>query len=317
MSIGAYSTDEVLRRVSALGLTTRKGKPVSRQTFHMILRNPLYAGWVKSGDLLVKGVHEPIVSQKLFDDVQYVLGENSRTAQPRQVVNAEFPLRQWVRCAACGKGLTGAVVKAKGLSYYFCYKKGCRSVLVRKELLETRFLQILGMLQPTYELLQQLPEIAKRQWAAREQRVRQEQKSLKGRIVELKRLNLEGIKAKMRGELTQEDFESLKASNLEEIERLEKQVTSLESEISTVQQLISESEKELVDFQGAWKRGGINEKRELQTALFPDGLAFDATNGFLNHKNRQIMADLLAALREFQSASGLASPAGFEPALPP
>jgi hypothetical protein len=48
---GKYSTtDAVLRQLNALGLTTLKGDPVSKQTFQRILNNELYAGWLKSGD---------------------------------------------------------------------------------------------------------------------------------------------------------------------------------------------------------------------------------------------------------------------------
>jgi hypothetical protein len=43
-----------------------------------MLRNPLYAGWVKSGDLLVRGIHPPIVNQELFDAVQDVLAGRSK-----------------------------------------------------------------------------------------------------------------------------------------------------------------------------------------------------------------------------------------------
>jgi site-specific DNA recombinase len=40
MASGGYSADDVLRTLTALGLTTRKNKPVPRQTWHAILRNP-------------------------------------------------------------------------------------------------------------------------------------------------------------------------------------------------------------------------------------------------------------------------------------
>lgn len=49
----------------------------------------------------MRGVHPPIVSQELFDAVQGVLTGRSETAQPRQVLNADFPPRQFIRCAKC------------------------------------------------------------------------------------------------------------------------------------------------------------------------------------------------------------------------
>jgi site-specific DNA recombinase len=148
MATGGYSADDALRTVTALGLTTRKSRPVPRQTWHSILRNPLYAGWVRSGELLVRGVHQPIVAQQLFDSVQDALAGRSKTAQPRQSIHPEFSLRQFVRCAKCNKGLTAGIIKKK-FFYYWCYTKGCRDVLVSKEELEKHFVRLLSEYQPT------------------------------------------------------------------------------------------------------------------------------------------------------------------------
>jgi recombinase len=49
MATGRYSADDALRQVTALGLTNKKGAPVPRQTWYAMLKNPIYAGWVRSG----------------------------------------------------------------------------------------------------------------------------------------------------------------------------------------------------------------------------------------------------------------------------
>ena len=167
-----------------------------------MLRNSLYAGWVKTGEITARGVHQSIVSQELFDRVQYVLEGRSKTAQPRQLLNSEFPLRQFVRCAKCGKGLTGGIAKKK-FPYYWCYQKGCRDVFVSKDELEHQFVSLLAMHQPTVELLKRLPDIARKHWQTREERVRQDARALNIRLKEQKHLNSNAIKAKLKGELSQ------------------------------------------------------------------------------------------------------------------
>jgi site-specific DNA recombinase len=63
IATGRYvTTHSVLKVVTALGLTTKKGYPVSKQTFSRMLVNPVYSGWVVSGELKERGSHEPIVS---------------------------------------------------------------------------------------------------------------------------------------------------------------------------------------------------------------------------------------------------------------
>jgi len=73
MSGGNHHADDVLRTITALGLRTVRGAVLPRQTWHSALRNPIYAGWVKSGDLLVRGTHPPVVTQEVFDAVQEVI----------------------------------------------------------------------------------------------------------------------------------------------------------------------------------------------------------------------------------------------------
>ena len=290
VATGGYSADDALRALNALGFTTRKNRPVPRQTWFAILRNPIYSGWVKSRDLLVRGVHQPIVPQQLFDSVQDVLAGRSRTAQPRHSIRPEFSLRQFVRCAECGKGLTAGVIKKK-FFYYWCYTKGCRKVLVSKEELEKHFIRLLNSYEPTVEFLKILPQIAQRQWSERESRIQKDSKSLHIRLEEIHRLNSAAIKAKLNGELTAEDFDSLKATNAVDSADIENQIKALESEKNMMNELIEQSQRELIDLVSAWKKAGITGRVELQKALFPDGLVWGHESGFLNSQNTKLMGD--------------------------
>lgn len=298
MATRRYSSDDSLRSVTALGLTTKKGTRVPKQTWHSILRNPLYAGWVKSGELLVRGAHDPIVGQKLFDSVQDILKENGRSTLPRQVVRPDFPLKQFVRCATCGRGLTAGITKKK-FPYLWCYTKGCRAVLVPKGELENSFVHLLAILQPTLEYLNRLPEIAARQWEVRKGAIKQESRTLNLRLTEQKRLNSEAIKAKLRGELSGEDFQSLKSEIAEESRKIEDALKALESERKTLAEMTQQTKLENVSFLNAWRNAGIQGKQELQKALFPDGLVWSHETGFLNHQNKWLIEDLLPIFQEF------------------
>jgi L-malate glycosyltransferase len=107
-------------------LATARGKALSARTFHKSLQNPLYAGWVTlpSDDTLdpVRGLHEPLVSQELSDDVQAVLAGRSPGAAPKRKLNPAFPLKHFVKCDSCGVPLTGGfcVGRSKRYAYYWC-----------------------------------------------------------------------------------------------------------------------------------------------------------------------------------------------------
>lgn len=287
----------MLRNVTALGLTTRKGAPVPRQTWHSMLKNPLYCGWVKSGDLMVPGLHEPIISKELFDELQTVLQGNSRNALPRQVVRPDFPLKQFVKCAKCDRGLTAGIVKKK-FSYYWCYTKNCRAVLVSKDGLETHFITLLGMCQPTIEYLNRLPEIAAKEWQAREEHIGRDSRALAVRLNEQKCSNSQAIKAKLTGELSAGDFEALKQDIAEKTEEIQCELTRLEQEKKTLEELKQQQKLENYSFVETWRTAGIQVKLELQKALFPAGLVWSHETGFLNRKNNWLMEGLGQILQQ-------------------
>jgi site-specific DNA recombinase len=309
MATGNYHADDVLRTVTALGLRTTKGAPMPRQTWHAMLRNPLYSGWVRSGDFMARGIHEPIVTQELYDHVQDVLAGRSKTAHPRRVLNPNFPLRQFVRCFKCGKGLTGGIAKKK-FNYYWCYKPGCRDVFVPSNKLEHQFVSLLAMHQPTVELLARLPNIARNHWKTREDRVRQDSRALNIRLQEQNRLNCLATKAKLKGELSSAEADEFRKNGAQEIEIIQRELSALESERSTMEELLAQTERELVDLVGAWSKADSKGRRELCLALFPEGLAWCHESGFLNRQNVGLMQDLRDFFDEMVSGVTVGVPDG-------
>ena len=83
---GRYATtDAVLKVITAMGLTTKKGTGLySKQTFARMLSNPIYAGWVVSGEVTAQGNHEPLISQKLFQEVHVPLERQECPSQEGQ-----------------------------------------------------------------------------------------------------------------------------------------------------------------------------------------------------------------------------------------
>jgi site-specific DNA recombinase len=105
MATGRLRKTEVLKIVTEEGLVTASGLPLSPQTFQAILHNPIYAGWVRLRNdenfEPVLGLHKPIISQELFDQVQAILDGRKPSTAPKRKFNSELPLKCLVRCGAC------------------------------------------------------------------------------------------------------------------------------------------------------------------------------------------------------------------------
>ncbi|MGA2100970.1 MAG: recombinase family protein [Candidatus Sulfotelmatobacter sp.] len=291
----SYTLEEVLRRVNLLGLTTRKGQPLTKQTFSKLLRNPIYAGWIVSGENKVKGLHEPLVTQSLFDDVQDALAGKTSTAVVHKKVNADFPLKGFVMCSACGKKLTAGFAKGRKEKYprYWCWNTKCPGrVSASRDEIEMAFVTILGMMEPTQELLNRLPEIARTHWKHRLERITTERRTLSARLTEVRTLNRKILLQKVNGELSGEDFEVLKENVTQQTTELQTQLNALDTESSTVGRLMEETKRSIVDLVSAWRTGGVQQRQELAFSLYPDGLRYSPETKYFEPHNTLLMNSL-------------------------
>jgi DNA invertase Pin-like site-specific DNA recombinase len=109
-----------LRRLGVMlasrGLTQKNGQPISVETISRILRNPFYIGMVRWAGQSYKGIHEPLVSDALFYQVQSLM--RSRTKKFDRRSHPEAILDRFALCAGCGRPVT--VSATRSLLYYHC-----------------------------------------------------------------------------------------------------------------------------------------------------------------------------------------------------
>ena len=126
---GKYSLHELRDKINSLGMTGRKGKPLSATQYQTILQNPLYYGVFRYNGEVYEGTHEPIITKKLFEKCQEVM---RRRSKPKKAKN-NFALRGLMRCGECGRMITAEI--QKGHTYYRCTKRltKCTQKYIREE----------------------------------------------------------------------------------------------------------------------------------------------------------------------------------------
>jgi DNA invertase Pin-like site-specific DNA recombinase len=188
---GYFSMREVLADATRRGLRARHGGPLGPQLFGTILRNPVYIGILNVRGYGVRDARadfEPLISEDVFYRVQAILTGRMEAAVPHQRRRPDFPLRGFVRCAACSRPLTAS--RSKGRSdYYACYHcRGgvCRAVNTGKTELEGLFADELKWLQPSPDYMRMLKDVIIKDWRARKDAVEREQADLARQAVLLK-----------------------------------------------------------------------------------------------------------------------------------
>lgn len=135
-STGECSLSEVREKISALGLTSRTGKKLSKSMVDSILQNPFYFGDFVWGGERYHGNHQPIVTSELFNKVRSVRESNSKP----KTKTTKFPFRGLLTCARCGCAITAEIKKHKYVYYHCTGGKGkCDQLYVREETLDEAF----------------------------------------------------------------------------------------------------------------------------------------------------------------------------------
>ena len=98
----------------------------SKQGFINLLSNRVYSGFIKveklrpEDDDFVIGIHDPIITDALFQKVSTLLRGRKITKNIRVKGDERFQLRGFLTCTVCGKNITGSAVKKKRFAYYHC-----------------------------------------------------------------------------------------------------------------------------------------------------------------------------------------------------
>jgi site-specific DNA recombinase len=156
-------TISYIRRMANL-----KGLICGRNNFWKVLHNPFYCGLVfvpaykTEEEYFVKGLHEPLISEKLFKEVQYLLNSRRTRNSFKQKMKPIFLLRGFLICPFCGRRLTGSTSAGRyaKYQYYHCAVSKCKG-RIRTDILDFEYEELLKKIDikpEVYELLELILE---------------------------------------------------------------------------------------------------------------------------------------------------------------
>ena len=161
--------NEVAKGVEAPCAIRRRIAPeIPESTFLDILRNIFYKGKIRvpatktEPEVIVQGLHEPLVSEALFDTVQEIM-DGKRKKQPKLTKPAkpEFYLRKYLVCPHCGRAITGAYSTGGSggkYPYYFCPTTG-KHLRMSANTVNTAFIDYVSGLRPNEAIMQLYYEV--------------------------------------------------------------------------------------------------------------------------------------------------------------
>jgi hypothetical protein len=225
---GKYNLDTLAQTMRELGLRNSKGTFIHRSSISAILNNPFYSGVLKVKGKTFEGRHEPLVSSKIYLEVQNILNGKTNTKQ----IKHEFIFRRLVKCADCGYSMVGE--KQKGHVYYRCHSKECDTKGIREESIEKALLRSFEQIhlhQIEFRILNELLMEAQESWSSNQKGIEESIQMQQGRISKkLERLT----DAYVENAIEKSLFEEKKETLLVEMQGLRHKLSNLTNEKEAV-----------------------------------------------------------------------------------
>lgn len=257
-----------------------KGLVCSRSHFFRILHNPVYCGLIPvtldSGNKgVVKALHEPLISESLFNQVQSVINTRRRITAKKDDLQSLFFLRSFLICPVCNRKLSGSVSKgrSKNYPYYHCHN-GCRTRINALFLNDCYYnkLRQLMLSKNAVELFKKVLE---------DQNIKTQkasylctQKVLERKINEEELTLSRGRKLFIAGILKIDDYNQLRKENQVSTKNLKKEVHDIAVKLKGIDRKNQIEEKALVEIFQRFSEFDASDKRYLVNLIPPTEINF-------------------------------------------
>ncbi len=254
---GQESDRSLAAWLNAKGARTARDREFCADTVRDMLRNAAYCGYVsgqRDTNKTIKGLHEPIVPEELFDSVQRLRAYRAAVKQPSPPSD-EYLLRKMLRCERCGARMHGTRGSRPPVRRYQCssgrHGNACGQRITKAEPLENQLAEWLRAFQPDADLRKRVLDAISAQ--AREQSGETNRRAkLADQLRRLQDLYV-------LGDLTKAQYVMRRQAAQDELERL----------APPANPQLAEAENLLANFASFWDReSSPAERHRLLTTLF-------------------------------------------------
>lgn len=290
-SQGGWSYTDISKYAFEKGVQTKTGKRKSTDAMKDILRNYIYAGYVKSKltDKIVKGLHKPLVSleviKKNIDIIDGTVNNYSLHGDDM------FPLRGgFLLCKNCLNPMTASAPRGRsGGRYpqYHCNKATCKkkvtgiSPSVSVDKAHEDFRQLLKSLKPLNDGVARLfKQIVVRRWNEQFEQAIVGSKKLQVGIDHCNDYELKINKKYIEGKITEAERDLQKRANEKELRELQRELAELEDYKENYKKIIDNAMQFIENPEIFWNQSETPVKRMVQRFIAPNGIPYSAGTGF-------------------------------------
>lgn len=289
-SQGDINKAELTRFAAGIGLRSQNGKILSEDSINRLIKNPIYAGYIK-GNLtdweLVPGKHEAIISEQIFEMNQRLInGKKKRIGEEHLKLNPDYPLKGLILCNHCEKPLYASAPRtgAGGTSpRYHCARATCKGKTksVKADVVHQEFAEMLKRIKPSEEMLLLYREVLVSEAAKHLGNLNNKISKVRSDLDVVAQSRLTAIKNVNKGTISKEEKTELIASLEDDKEKLHEELGRLEKLQSIRETDIDLAVTIMKDVDLQWQIAPLSAQVRFQSLIFPSGVKYNPeTNEF-------------------------------------
>lgn len=273
---GRFAVEQIWKEAVAKGLECK------RNSFWYAIRNPAYCGKVLvSGykdeeTCYAPGLHEPIISEAVFYQVQDFL-DGKKTKYRTKLGSQEiFQLRGFMVCPKCGKVLTASASKGRNGKYHYYHCNAACGTRFKSENANELFARELRKYVPRSGMTKVYSLVINDAYTARTKGKREDIRTIKS---ELEKINLRLSNARnllLNNTLDSGEYKDIKSDCEIKMQVLESKLLEASSKsVSSIEMLINKSIQTLAGLENLYVQSDTEKRRQIIGSIYPEKLVFD------------------------------------------
>ena len=261
----------------------KRGCMIQKTRVGLMLRNPVYIGKIEVPEYgkepyqLVEGVHEAIISEKLFYQVQDALNTKSpKRVMSKSISDQLLPLRGKLKCSKCEAKLTGSRSRGRrGGQYAYYHCNHCGNERHRADLINEVMEVVLdsakldsGLDKLVEAICSELLTVDSSQRAARISKLKQAVSKQNDRILRLQDNLADAF-------ISSDEYRSMITRFSKEIDEAQIELNLLQAHDSSKESLIRKAVQALNNLGTTYRNTSAEGKVKLVGSIFPEMIEFD------------------------------------------
>jgi hypothetical protein len=285
VSFGIKSPDMVRKELNSIGFKC------SKQSFSKLLKDVIYTGkilvkaWKDEPEQIVKGIHEAIIDDDLFERVQNILNGRKRKQPKKSKLKSLFPLRGHLICKRCGNNLTASSSKGstKKYDYYHC-QHGCKE-RISAQLANTEYEKLLASLVVNKEIselyTEALKDVYEQNEGLKEKKIQDCLKSISNSETKLKSIDDKLIN----NTLDIDNYTRIANSLNNDIKQSHKEIAMLSETETNLDKQLKYGISFITHLDYYYINAPLELKGKITSSIFPEKLIFDENKYRTKNKN--------------------------------